>query len=587
MLLVRVLPLIVSLAGCACTMIPKTPNYDGENHRFDKTYQPPIKILKEPAYRDDVEKAGAIAEAFRHSWMGYYTYAFPKDTLHPLSRTFENNLSGFGSTAIESLTTAIIMGEKAIVDRILWFISSATFTVTKLVGEEVDVYEATVRLIGSMVSAYDLLNGPYRKNAIVMNQMNALLDQSILLADALKVAFGSKTRIPAGGILMTPMIQRSGRLETTLGAAGGMGVELDAIHHRSGLKKLWKNFVNGFKALVRQPILHDEIIPGLFPDMLNTKQGGFFSKQGGFTKNTAPFYSGMMKLRNLDAMRYKRTGVQWAKSAEAMIEHLTSYPKDHENLTFLGAYRNSQRIPRADITSCSAGAMFILGGVTLGKQRYIEFGLRIAESCWTVASSMPSGLPPRQFKWVDVEFTAGTMRNPLPPVHFEALANQTGFWPTQRSYTLGPDLLETMYYAYRITGDTKWQDRAWDMFVSINSSCRVANGFVGINDVTVKDGYDLEGNPVMNKGQWINRMEGEWMSRTLKYLYLIFAPEGPWQLQWNADGPFVFSHGGHLIQKPLWRSRDTSGKQRRPILLDWDEIEVDPEASYHSAGYEG
>ena len=60
--------------------------------------------------------------------------------------------SGFGSTAIESLTTAIIMGEKTIMDRIMWFIGSATFTVTKLVAEEVNVYEATIRLIGSMVS---------------------------------------------------------------------------------------------------------------------------------------------------------------------------------------------------------------------------------------------------------------------------------------------------------------------------------------------------------------------------------------------------------------------------------------------------
>lgn len=60
--------------------------------------------------------------------------------------------SGFGSTAVESLTTAIIMGEKAIVDRIMWYISSATFTVTKLVEDEVNVYEATTRLIGSMVS---------------------------------------------------------------------------------------------------------------------------------------------------------------------------------------------------------------------------------------------------------------------------------------------------------------------------------------------------------------------------------------------------------------------------------------------------
>lgn len=231
--------------------------------------------------------------------------------------------------------------------------------------------------------------------------------------------------------------------------------------------------------------------------------------------------------------------------------------------------------------------MFLLGGATLKKQRYIDFGLRIAETCWTVANSMPSGLPPRAFKWVDDKLTPGTKGNPLPPVYLEAFANETGFWPTQRSYTLESDLFETMYYAYRMTGDTKWQDRAWDMFLTINSTCRVENGFVGIKDVTVNTRLDLKGALVFDNNQWINKMEGEWMSRTLKYLYLMFAPNGPWQLKWDGDGAFVFSHGGHLIQKPLWRSLTAFGNKRRPVLPDWDEIDPRLTGGYQGTDHEG
>ncbi|RSL61158.1 hypothetical protein CEP54_006361 [Fusarium duplospermum] len=506
MLLVRVLPLIVGLADYASATFATAPNLEEEAYSYNLTYRPPLKVLKEPEYRDDPEKTDAIAEAFRHSWHGYYVYAFPKDTFHPLSRTFENDMSGFGSTAIESLTTAIIMGEKSIIDRVIWYIGGATFTVTKLVEEEVNVYEAMIRLVGSMVSAYDLLNGPYRKYANTKSSLDALLNQAVLLAEVMKVAFGSKTQIPVGGVFLTPMIQRSGRLENTLGAAGGMGVELDAIHHRSGYKSLWKNFVKGFKVLIKQPVIPHRVLPGLFPDRVNTHRGGFS-------------------------------------------------------------------------TSCSAGAMFMLGGATLKRQRYIDFGLRIAETCWEMANGMPSGLPPRQFKWVDGELEAGTRRNPLPPVHFEELANQTGFWPTQRSYNLEADVIEAMYYAYRMTGDIKWQGRAWDMFVNINASCRVPHGFVGIKDVTVNDGYDINGAAVDIHDQFINRMEGEWMSRTLKYFYLMFAPNGPWQLKWDGDGAFVFSHGGHLIQKPQWRKLHASGKWRRKKLPDWDKVEST--VSYH------
>ncbi|KAM6532961.1 Mannosyl-oligosaccharide alpha-1,2-mannosidase 1B [Fusarium falciforme] len=70
-----------------------------------------------------------------------------------------------------------------------------------------------------------------------------------------------------------------------------MGVELDGIHHRSGLKKLWKNFVNGFKALIGQPILHDKVIPGLFPDMVNTKQGGVLQQAGRLHEEHGPFFT--------------------------------------------------------------------------------------------------------------------------------------------------------------------------------------------------------------------------------------------------------------------------------------------------------
>ncbi|RSM05828.1 hypothetical protein CDV31_009404 [Fusarium ambrosium] len=586
MLLIRVLPLIVGLADYVRATVVNAPNPEEEPYRYNLTYQPPLKISKEPEYRDDPEKTDAIAEAFRHSWQGYYNYAFPKDTLHPLSRTFENDLSGFGSTAIESLTTAIIMGEKSIIDRVIWYIGGATFTVTKLVEEEVNVYDATIRLVGSMVSAYDLLNGPYRKYATTKSSLDALLNQAVVFAEVLNVAFGTKTRIPAAGMFLTPMIQRSGRLETTLAVAGGMGVELDAIHHRSGYKSLWKNFVNGFKALIKQPVVHHRVLPGLLPDKVNTHQAGFASTKGGYTRNTAGFYHGMAKLRNLDSERYKRITKLWTKSAEAIMKHLSSHPYTHahRNMTFLSRFQDAQHLPGAEITSCSAGAMFMLGGATLKRQRYIEFGLRIAETCWEVANGMPSGLPPQKFKWVDAELEAGTRRNPLPPVHLEELANKTGFWPTRRSYHLESDVIETMYYAYRLTGDVKWQNRAWDMFVNINSSCRVPHGFVGIKDVTVKDGHDINGERVDDLRQLINKMEGEWMSRTLKYFYLMFAPNGPSQLKWNGDGAFVFSHGGHLIQKPQWRKLNAFGKWRRKKLPDWDK--ADSTVSYHGTEYD-
>jgi mannosyl-oligosaccharide alpha-1,2-mannosidase len=45
----------------------------------------------------DHEKARAVKEAFEISWSGYYKYAFPHDTLHPVSNTFEDDRCVLGS----------------------------------------------------------------------------------------------------------------------------------------------------------------------------------------------------------------------------------------------------------------------------------------------------------------------------------------------------------------------------------------------------------------------------------------------------------------------------------------------------------
>lgn len=37
------------------------------------------------------QKANAVKEAFDFAWNGYYTYAFPNDELHPVSRTAGNS----------------------------------------------------------------------------------------------------------------------------------------------------------------------------------------------------------------------------------------------------------------------------------------------------------------------------------------------------------------------------------------------------------------------------------------------------------------------------------------------------------------
>ena len=80
-----------------------------------------------------------------------------------------------------------------------------------------------------------------------------------------------------------------------------------------------------------------------------------------------------------------------------------------------------------------------------------------------------------------------------------------------RYYILRPEAIESVWYMYRITGDSKWMDKGWAMFEKIEAATRAQWGYSAIDDVSVTK-------PSQNNSQ-----ESFWMAETLKYFYLLFA----------------------------------------------------------------
>ena len=64
---------------------------------------------------------------------------------------------------------------------------------------------------------------------------------------------------------------------------------------------------------------------------------------------------------------------------------------------------------------------------------------------------------------------------------------------------------------WKFTGDQKYRDMAWTIFLSINRTCRVKYGFTSLTNLEKK-------NP-----DYKDEMESFFLSETLKYLYLIFS----------------------------------------------------------------
>lgn len=76
------------------------------------------------------------------------------------------------------------------------------------------------------------------------------------------------------------------------------------------------------------------------------------------------------------------------------------------------------------------------------------------------------------------------------------------------AYLLRPELIESTYYLWKLTGDNKYRDRVYNMFNDIKRSCRCENGYTRVKNVLT--------------GEKDNLMDSFFLAETLKYIYLIF-----------------------------------------------------------------
>ena len=75
---------------------------------------------------------------------------------------------------------------------------------------------------------------------------------------------------------------------------------------------------------------------------------------------------------------------------------------------------------------------------------------------------------------------------------------KNGFFVTTWHYDLRPETIESYYHGWRLTGNSKYQEWAWDAFQNINVTCRTEAGFSGVRNVSAVDGgekMDYQGEP--------------------------------------------------------------------------------------------
>lgn len=147
----------------------------------------------------------------------------------------------------------------------------------------------------------------------------------------------------------------------------------------------------------------------------------------------------------------------------------------------------------------------------LNNPDFANFGLAVTEGCHDTYISTATGIGPETFSWTVSGENSSTV-----PADQTDFYHEHGFWITDPTYILRPEVIESFYYAYRISGDSKYQDWVWDAFQAVNQTTRVGSGYSEINDVNVVGG-----------GGFTNFQDSFLFAEVLKYSYLTFAQGGP------------------------------------------------------------
>ncbi|KAI9654761.1 MAG: maturation of Asn-linked oligosaccharides protein [Bathelium mastoideum] len=488
-------------------------------------------------------RADQVKDAFLTAWNGYYEYAFPNDELHPISNTFSNSFGGWGASAVDAFSTAIVMEIPEVIDIILNYIPTINFDQTAG-GEEISLFETTIRYLGGILAGHDLLTGPLSQYASNATAVNQLLPKAKQLADALKFAFNTPTGIPHNGLY--PGNQTYDASDDNINGIATIGTLVLEWTHLSDLlndTQYAELAQKGESYLLNPSPQTSEPFPGLIGTNVNITSGQFLDASGGWIGGDDSFYEYLIKMYVYDSSRFSSYRDRWTAAADSTIQYLASHPSSRPDLTFVAEFDGTQLVYQSEHLACFDGGNFILGGLVLGEQKYTDFGLALVEGCEDTYNSTLTGIGPEIFQWTvgDTNASCSAPGNPTTcpgvPADQAAFYERAGFYITDSAYILRPEVIESFYYAWRVTKDQKYRDYAWNAFVAINTTTRAGSGYAELEDVNAPEG-----------GSKNDFQDSFLFAEVLKYSYLIQRPDAEYQVDDNGKNNFVFNTEAHPIK---------------------------------------
>ena len=280
------------------------------------------------------QRAAAVKDAFTFAWNGYFTTCKGQDELEPVTNTCTNPRNHWGASAVDALSTALVMESQPIVTDILNYIATIDYTTT---STEVSLFETTIRYMAGMLSGYDLLKGPLSNLTTNASAVDTLLTQSKNLADGLSFAFNTSSGVPSNNLYFTNQTN-DGSTTNGLADIGTLCLEWQRLSDLTG-DPMYGVLAQKAETYLLNPLPEsNEPFPGLVGTSVNTSNGFFLDATGGWNGGDDSFYEYLIKMYVYDSSRYSNYSDRWIMAADSTIKYLTSNRKQDFRVTDILSY---------------------------------------------------------------------------------------------------------------------------------------------------------------------------------------------------------------------------------------------------------
>ncbi|EIW74556.1 glycoside hydrolase family 47 protein [Coniophora puteana RWD-64-598 SS2] len=469
-----------------------------------------------------------LKSIFNVTYSAYQQYACPHDELQPDSKVGIDDIMGWGATIVDALDTMWIMGFTDLFEQGVNQVSETNFNVTTDDGNLASVFDATIRYIGGLLSAYELSDQKYP----------VLLEKAKNIADNMAYAWVDGNAIPYNGIFLSNYSIQDGF--TNVAQAGTLLLEWGT------LTKYTKN--DTYQKLAEEATLKlaslPAPIPGI-PGQLLYPNGSNIDDLvtwGSGTDSYLEYLPKWARLSNTNDTTYADT---WLMAVDSSIEALLKR-STVDNWLYLADYANKTIQHVSSHLACFHGGNWILGGKLLNNDTIVNYGLELVDACFNTYRSTTTGIGPESFAYISSDGNYTGSSDPITSNQTD-FYNENGFYITNAAYYQRPEVLESNFYAWRATGDTKyldnavWAIEAFQKYLPASSLGGV--GWACITDVMSTD-----------SPQW-NDQAAYFFAEVMKYLYLTFDDPNNISLD-----EYVFNTECHPFKAPPAKSQYGSGK---------------------------